>query len=168
MPSVCIPRSGLRILCQWSLDSGFLELNSGFLSPGNPDFESNNNPYYHFLYMGRCTKSRPVPLHRKVITIDLFQPVWEASRAKCCRSFPSSPGSLYQNEVKCSTFDMEMIFHSHASKTHFHKKVVHLASFWKWGFLELRSGALVLNIPPTTSKLSDPSSIGESNWKEPY
>ena len=38
------------------------------------------------------------------------------------RSFPSSPGPLYQNEVKCSAFDMEMIFHSHANKTHFHKK----------------------------------------------
>jgi len=33
-------------------------------------------------------------------------------------SFPSSPGPLYENEVKCS----EMIFHSHANKTHFHKK----------------------------------------------
>ena len=38
------------------------------------------------------------------------------------RPFPSSPGPLYQNKVKCSAFDMEMIFHSHASKTHFHKK----------------------------------------------
>ena len=38
------------------------------------------------------------------------------------RPFPSSPGPLYQNEVRCSTFDMEMIFHSHANKTHFHKK----------------------------------------------
>ena len=24
---------------------------------------------------------------------------------------PGSPGSLYQNEVNCSAFDMEMIFH---------------------------------------------------------
>ena len=79
MPLVCIPRCGLRILCQWNLDSGFLELNSGFLNPRNPDFESNNNP--HLPFMGRCTKPWPVPLHRKVITIDLFQPVWEASRA---------------------------------------------------------------------------------------
>ena len=31
-------------------------------------------------------------------------------------------GPLYQNKVKCSAFDMEMIFHSHAHKTHFHKK----------------------------------------------
>ena len=38
------------------------------------------------------------------------------------RPFPSFPGPLYQNEVKCSAFDMEMIFHSHANKTHFHKK----------------------------------------------
>ena len=38
------------------------------------------------------------------------------------RPLPSSPGPLYQNEVKCSAFDMEMIFHSHANKTHFHKK----------------------------------------------
>ena len=27
--------------------------------------------------------------------------------------FPSFPGPLYQNEVKCSAFDVEMIFHSH-------------------------------------------------------
>ena len=38
------------------------------------------------------------------------------------RLFPSSPGPLYENEVKSSAFDMEMIFHSHANKTHFHKK----------------------------------------------
>ena len=38
------------------------------------------------------------------------------------RPFPSSPGPLYQNEVKCSAFDMKMIFHSHANKPHFHKK----------------------------------------------
>ena len=29
---------------------------------------------------------------------------------------------LYQGAVKFLTFDMEMSFHSHASKTHFHKK----------------------------------------------
>ena len=46
--------------------------------------------------------------------------------------FPSSPGPLYQNKVKCSAFDMQMIFHSHANKTHFRKKVVHFESesFW--------------------------------------
>ena len=29
---------------------------------------------------------------------------------------------MYQNKVKCSVPDMEMIFHSHANKTHFYKK----------------------------------------------
>ena len=36
--------------------------------------------------------------------------------------FPSSPGPLSQNEGRCSAFDTEIIFHSHANKTHFHKK----------------------------------------------
>ena len=35
------------------------------------------------------------------------------------RPFQSSPGPLYQNEVKCSAFDKEMIFHSHANKNSF-------------------------------------------------
>ena len=47
---------------------------------------------------------------------------------------------LYQNKVKCSAFDMEMIFHSHANKTHFHKKgcalglslKVRVFGTWKW------------------------------------
>ena len=38
------------------------------------------------------------------------------------RPFPSSPGPLFQNEGRCLAFDMEIIFHSHANKTHFHKK----------------------------------------------
>ena len=38
------------------------------------------------------------------------------------RPFPISPGPLFQNEGRCSAFDMEIIFHSHANKTHFLKK----------------------------------------------
>ena len=38
------------------------------------------------------------------------------------RPFPSSPEPLIQNEGRCSAFDTEIIFHSHANKTHFHKK----------------------------------------------
>ena len=38
------------------------------------------------------------------------------------RPFPSSPEPLYQNEVKCSAFDMKMTFHSCANKNYFHKK----------------------------------------------
>ena len=43
-------------------------------------------------------------------------------RSKANKPFPSSPGPLFQNEGRCSAFDMEIIFHSHANKTHFHKK----------------------------------------------
>ena len=43
-------------------------------------------------------------------------------RAETNKPFPSSPGLLYQNKVKCSAFDMEMIFYFLANKTHFHKK----------------------------------------------
>ena len=80
MPSVCIPPCGLRILCQWNLDSGFLELNSGFLNPRNPDFESNNNPYYLTLWGDALSHDR-FRFIEKSLLIDLFQPVWEASRA---------------------------------------------------------------------------------------
>ena len=38
------------------------------------------------------------------------------------RPFPSSPRPLFQNEVRCSACDMEIIFHSHANKTHFHEE----------------------------------------------
>ena len=46
----------------------------------------------------------------------------------------------YQNEVKCSAFDMEMFFHSHVSKTHFHKKGCALGLILKLAFLELGGG----------------------------
>ena len=38
------------------------------------------------------------------------------------RPFASSLGPLFQNEGRCSAFDVKIIFHSHANKTHFHKK----------------------------------------------
>ena len=38
------------------------------------------------------------------------------------KPFPSSTGPLFQNEGRCSAFDMKIIFHSHANKTHFHKR----------------------------------------------
>ena len=55
-----------------------------------------------------------------------------------CRPFPSSPGPLYQNEVKCSAFDMEMIFHSHANKTHFIQKGCALGLILKVRVFETR------------------------------
>ena len=41
-----------------------------------------------------------------------------------------------------TAFDIEKIFFILMQRKSFHKKVVHLASFWKWGFLELGSGQL--------------------------
>ena len=54
--------------------------------------------------------------------------------------FPVPPGPLYENEVKCSAFHMEMVFHSHANKTHLHKKGCALGLILKGRVLELRSG----------------------------
>ena len=33
------------------------------------------------------------------------------------RPFPSSPDHMYQNEVKCSAFDMGMILYFHANNS---------------------------------------------------
>ena len=48
-------------------------------------------------------------------------------RSQMNRPFPSS--QKIQNEGRCSAFDMEIIFHSHAINLIFTRKVVHLASF---------------------------------------
>ena len=71
------------------------------------------------------------------------------------RPFPSFPGPLFQNEGRCSAFDMEIIFHSYAIKLIFKRKVVHLASFWKWGCLELGSGLFMGRHKLDTSNLID-------------
>ena len=62
------------------------------------------------------------------------------------RPFLSFPGPLFQNEGRCSAFDMKSFFTLMQIKLIFTRKVVHLASFWKWGFLELRSGLLKLKM----------------------
>ena len=62
--------------------------------------------------------------------------------------FPSSPGPLYQNEVKC----METIFHSHAKKSHFHKKGCGLGLILKVRVFGTRKWS----IEPTTSCSSAP------------
>ena len=54
------------------------------------------------------------------------------------KSFSSSPGPLYQNEVKCSAFDMDPKWFFIAMQVKLIFTNVHLTSFWKWGVLELR------------------------------
>ena len=55
------------------------------------------------------------------------------------RPFPRFPRPLYQNKIKCSAFDAEMIFHSHANKIHFHKKACALGLTLKVRVLETRN-----------------------------
>ena len=59
------------------------------------------------------------------------------------RPFPSFPGPLFQNEGRCSAFDMEITFHSHANKTHFYKKGCAPSLILKVRVLELGSGILI-------------------------
>ena len=68
---------------------------------------------------------RPLQVEWSQVLPLCAEPDWEINR-----SFPSSPGSLFQNEGRCSAFDMEIIFHSHANKTHFHKNI--------WNILKVR------------------------------
>ena len=50
------------------------------------------------------------------------------------------PRTSVQNEGRCSAFDMEIIFHSYANKTHFHKKGCAPSLILKVRVLELGSG----------------------------
>ena len=49
-------------------------------------------------------------------------PLFGCQRTPPPTNCSSSHGPLHQNEVMFSAFDMEMIFHFHTNKTHFHKK----------------------------------------------
>ena len=59
------------------------------------------------------------------------------------RPFPSSPGPLFQNEVGAQPLIWKPFFILMQIKLIFTRKVVHLASFWKGGFLELGSGLFI-------------------------
>ena len=73
-----------------------------------------------------CTCENCLALKKKTLTLTLsplpFVNFSTYLMVIINRPLPSSPGPLYQNEVNCSAFDMEMIFQSLANKTHFHKK----------------------------------------------
>ena len=68
------------------------------------------------------------------------------------RPFPSSLGPLFENEGRCLAFDMLIIFHSHANKTHyvsfiFGKLLRVTQSKEKTGFRE-RYGSVSFARPP--------------------
>ena len=49
---------------------------------------------------------------------------------------------MFQSEAKWEIIDMKWFFYFHANKLIFTTKVLHLASFWKWEFLELGNDLL--------------------------
>ena len=74
-------------------------------------------------------------------------PVIYLLRCYTIGNFRVPPWPLYQNEVKCSAFDIWKWFFILVQVKHIStRKVVHLASFWKWGFFELGSGLLYWGI----------------------
>ena len=72
------------------------------------------------------------------------------------RPFPSSHGPLFQNEGRCSAFDMEIIFNFHANKTHFPKKGGAPSLILKVRVLELGSGLFASEECPLTNERGDP------------
>ena len=81
------------------------------------------------------------------------------------RLFPSSQVPLYQNEVKCSAFDMKMIFHSHASKTHFHMKGCALRLILKVRIFKTRKWP-IWKVSVTTTAFQQLISKTESSRRE--
>ena len=61
-------------------------------------------------------------------------------KAKTIRPFPSSPGLCFKTRVGAQPLIWKSFFILMQIKLIFTRKFVHLASFWKWGFLELGSG----------------------------
>ena len=70
------------------------------------------------------------------------------------RSFPSYAKRLFRNEAKYDVIDTKIIFYCHANKTHFERKVLHLASFWKLEFSELVKGLSTDTCKHSQRKLS--------------
>ena len=90
------------------------------------------------------TKSAPLVQHFRLLIKNVHYKACQVSYLLYQQAISKFPGPMFQNEVKCSAFDMEIILHSHANKTHFHKKGCAPTLIWKWGFLELGSGLLPL------------------------
>ena len=84
--------------------------------------------------------------------------------------FRVPPGPLYQNEVKCSTFDIEMIFNSHANITHFHKKGCDLSLISKVGVFGTRKWPIDarLRVVPHFSLGIVERAKRERAWKSPH
>ena len=73
------------------------------------------------------------------------------------RSHSRVPTGLCPNEVKCPAFDMEIIFYSHVSETHFHKKGCELGLILKvrvFGTRKWRIESTLITTTLTTPQLN--------------
>ena len=70
----------------------------------------------------------------------LFQKASLCGGMKFSKPFPSCSKPLFQSEAKCEAIDIKTTVILIQMKLIFTAKVLHLASFWKWEFLELGSG----------------------------
>ena len=94
--------------------------------------------------MERVEEGKEGRKEKKVIGLILAQPRYFTSWHKFLhtRPFPSSPGLCLKTRVGAETLIWKSFFILMQIKLIFTRKVVHLATFWKWGFLELGSGLL--------------------------
>ena len=74
------------------------------------------------------------------------------------RLFASFPRALYQNEGKCSAFNMKILFHSHAYKIHFHMKGCAPGLILKVRVFGTRKWPIMHQSIPTASIPPSPSS----------
>ena len=114
----------------------------------------------------------------------LKTPVWQANWFRASSYFSSRPlrplsswtlvigqlrvppGPLYQDEVKASAFDMEMIFHFRPNKTPFHKKGCALGLILKVRVFGTQKWSIVIQrlVMYALSMLDISSSPGVSFW----
>ena len=81
----------------------------------------------------------------------LFKWRFRSRRRRCCLSslirpvgqFRVPPGLCFKTRLGVQPLIWKSFFILMQIKLFFTRKVVHLASFWKWGFLELGSGLLL-------------------------
>ena len=109
------------------------------------------------MYSGFQSPGFRLPLANFSRILESAFPYMRRNTAVFCRSFEErqlhsqaniiAPVRLFQNEGRCSAFDMEIIFHSHANKTPFHKKGRAPSLILKVRVFGPRKGLIVLSKP---------------------
>ena len=93
-----------------------------------------------------CTETT-IFIHDDKFESEVSLKIMRSGKYMLNRPFPSPHGPLFQNEGRCSAFDMEIIFHYHANKTHFHKKGCALSFILKVRVFGTQKGSFI-NLKP--------------------